>query len=233
MNEVILPCGLCGQKKHSIFCELPQVQRDIINPEKKAQRYTRGQTIFFEGNPSFAVYCIHEGTVKLFKTGSNGDRQVVRVLGPGDIMGVRAIIANEYYTATAEALTNTTICVIPKDILFKLIDMSSDFSLNIMKKLAIELRHSEEKILSFALHSVKKRCANFLLSLIEPHHLDKKIKAIPVPPLLKIEIAQIIGVSPETLSRILKQFADQKIINHSRKEISIIDISRLKKIATK
>lgn len=233
MKEINLPCIKCGNQQDGIFFNLPEEQQALLNTQKTSYSYHRGHTIFFEGNPSDAVYCVHDGRIKLFKIGTNGDRQVVRLLGPGDIMGFRAIIANEPYTATAETVTNATVCVISREIILKLMDMSPEFSHNMMKKLAIELRQSEEKILSFALHSVKKRCANFLISLIDSDNNSSKSEPLNTLPLMRVEIAQIIGISPETLSRTLKNFSDQKIINLTRKEITILNLPELKDIATK
>ncbi|KAA3633380.1 MAG: Crp/Fnr family transcriptional regulator [Calditrichaeota bacterium] len=230
MNETA--CFFCKLKESGRFDSLTETEKELIQGQHKCEVFTRSQIIFYLDKPSDEVYSIHSGRIKLYKTGTNNDRQVVRLLGPGDIMGFRAAISHESYTATAEVVTKATICKIPKELLIKLMKDSQQFTEEILVKVAVELRQAEEKILSFALHSVKKRCANFLLTMFDPQTVTEGEPILTVP-LLRIEIAQIIGISPETLSRTLKTLADEKIIQITRKDISILNLNALKTIAAK
>ena len=231
MKQFKKACEDCEIKSICIFGNLPAEQLQTVNSVKTTQSYKRGEIVFYEGNPAHSFFCIFDGRIKLYKFSSDRKRQVVRLVEPGDIMGFRAIISEEPYTVTAETVTKATVCILPKEVLFNLMESSPDFSKRIIAKLAIDLRQSEEKILSFALDAVKKRCASFLIKLIDPDNEVKKGELIDTVPLMRIEIAQIIGISPETLSRTLKTFADEKLIEISRKEIRISDLKRLQLIA--
>ena len=200
----------------------------MLNARKTVHVYEPGQVIFHQGNPSFAVYCIHEGRVKVYKSGERGRQQVIRLLGPTDMVGFRALIAEEPYAATAEALTQTTACVVDRDLFQELLRTIPDFTLKIMKKLAAELRVSEEAMFSIAHRSVKERVARFLLSVTNDSNEEK---SNAVDTLRRTEIAQIIGTTPETLSRTLHLFDMKGWIRVSRTAIEVLDREPIKKTA--
>jgi CRP-like cAMP-binding protein len=228
MKKKHLPCGICGKTQHGMFCRLTADQVVHLNKAKTVYQYPKGKTIFYEGNPAFAIYCLHEGYIKLFKTCDRGERHVIRLLGPGDVLGFRAVLADEDYAATAEAVTSATCCVIPKDTLRGLLQSSPDLAFDMMSKLAVELRISEEHTLSLINKSVVERLAELLLRVAPDMDSTEPVAAIP---LQRTEMAQIIGTTPETLSRSLQQLARRMLIDVTRTSVSVLDRSGLKRIA--
>lgn len=99
------------------------------------------------------------------------------------------------------------------------------------KKMAVELKISEEKMISHKQETVYQRTARMLLYLID--RLDKKGKTSLSlkTPLLRIEMAQIVGTTPETFSRVLHEFDKLGLIKVTRSEIEIITLAGIIKIA--
>jgi CRP/FNR family transcriptional regulator, polysaccharide utilization system transcription regulator len=198
--------------------------------DKHVLRYQPGQLIFAEGNPAFIVYHVYSGYVKLSKTGRNGEKLVIRLRGPGDIFGHRAILAGEPYTADALALEETSVCGIQRELFLEAIKQSSDFALRVMAKLGNDLRASEEQTMSITHENVRQRIARLLLFLIE-HKEESRLNHLVIPnSLSRAEMAQMIGTTPETLSRMLRQFTDHGVIKTTRSEIHINNIQSLKRI---
>jgi CRP-like cAMP-binding protein len=201
-----------------------------LNKCKTTHEYKRGQAVFYEGNPPLAIYCIHSGMVKLFKTGYSGVEYVIRLLGPGEIIGFRALLAGEPFAATAQAVSDTQICIISKEDFLNLLNSSSQLSFNLMAKLAVDLRISEEKFLSRAQESVKQRTARMLLQLLETsNEFSDNDSRISVP-ILRSEMAQVVGTTPETLSRTLRSLAQKQILRLNRSEISVTDVDKLRSV---
>ncbi len=148
-------------------------------------------------------------------------------------MGYRALFANEPYAATAEAVETTTTCGIPKTTLFALLEKSPQLSFQILKKLSKELRTSEEKMLSLVQESVKQRTARLLLSFWEKSGGNLRIEAQIRVPLLRKEMSQIIGTTPETFSRTLHHFAQRGIVRLTRSEIFLTNLEALQMLAPK
>lgn len=226
-----IKCALCSNRSKSIFCNLAQKQINKLDSEKSVQRYEKGQVIFYDGNPAFAVYCIFSGSVKLFKSNRNGDQHIIRLLKSGDMLGYRAVLEGEFYTANAEALEPTIVCTIHRERFFKILEADRMASLCLLKKMAVEIRMSEEKMISHTQETVRQRTARMLLYLMD--RLEKKgKKSLSLQtPLLRVEMAQIVGTTPETFSRTLHELDKLGIIKLTRTNIDIEKLDSLKKIA--
>src|SRR5690606_5487656 len=129
---------------------------------KSCNIYPKGQTVFWEGNKPQGMYCVNKGAVKISHTGNDGKEQIIRMVREGDILGYRSLITGEDYTSTAVALEDTTVCLIPKENFFKLLEENSDLSLGVMKLLSKELDTAENTISSLAQKQVRERIAETL-----------------------------------------------------------------------
>lgn len=224
-------CSTCGARDQGLFCSLTGSHLLKLDRQKIAHEYQRGQVIFYEGNPPLAVYCVYSGVIKLYKSGKNGKKVLIRLLGPGEIVGYRALVANELYAATAEAVVDTTICTISKETIELILKNDSEITMRLMAKLAAELRISEEQMVTRTQDPVRQRTARFLLWLLENHDPpSKKANKITLP-LLREEMAQMIGTTPETLSRVLREFSDRGLIALDRKDIFVPKPRSLRRVA--
>ncbi|MBI5020750.1 MAG: Crp/Fnr family transcriptional regulator [Ignavibacteriales bacterium] len=233
MKEKPSICTSCSHRKGSIFCALPQSLLERMEREKITYHYQPGQLIFSEGNPAFMIYHVFSGYVKLSKTGWKGEKLVIRLRGPGDIFGHRAVLSGEPYTADAMALEETTLCAIQKEIFLQAIKESPEFALRVMAKLSSDLRASEEQTMSITHENVRQRVARLLLFLIEDNEESRRNRLIIPNSLSREEMAQMIGTTPESLSRTLHLFTDKKLIVRTRSEIRIIDLEALRSLLPK
>jgi len=188
------------------------------------------QILFGEGNPSLAVYCILSGIVKVYKTGSKGEPLIIRLLGPGELVGYRAVLAREPYAATAEAVGDVTVCVIPADKILELLRVSSEFCQRMLLKLSRELLTSEEQMMALAQETVRARTLRMLVSFLDKAGGELRVGGLLPVPLQRSEIAQMVGTSPETLSRTLRRLAHEEILQVTRTEIFIRDAARLRSL---
>ncbi|MDW7996999.1 MAG: cyclic nucleotide-binding domain-containing protein, partial [Bacteroidota bacterium] len=107
-QRVTIPaCEACPVRIHSVFDALHGGETEVLDESKGCYFYRRGEVIFHEGSYPAGVYCIHQGAVKLYRSDSMGNLVIVRLAKQGDLLGYRALLSNERYTATAEALEDT------------------------------------------------------------------------------------------------------------------------------
>lgn len=224
-------CAACGSREQSFLCSLSELQLPRLDRDKVSRRYRRGQVIFYEATPSNAVYCIASGLVKLYKVGPNDQEIVIRLLRDGDVMGYRALIAGEVFSATAQAVEDTTVCTIPKETLFDLLQNDVNLGMRLMAKLAVELRLSEEQMVTRIAEPAAQRTARILLWLLDGFKKATSAAATIDVPLRREEMAQIIGTTPETLSRVLRDFEGRGILHVDRRTITILETRRLRDIA--
>lgn len=227
MVRIELNCIHCGGTKQSPFCELAH-EGGLSGQPRRVQEFAPGHVLFYQDSPAHAIFCIAAGRVKVFKALPNGDRQIIRILGPGDVIGYRAMLAEEPFAATAEALDRTTACVIERETFLSLLERSNRLKNILLKSLALDLRQSEDLLLSIACDSVEVRVAKTLINLLPGAPEDQGhpvIRGIP-----RQELALAVGITPETLSRSLRQFARRGIIGVSRVSITVLDINRLRQV---
>lgn len=224
-------CTTCDKRAQSLFRSLTGSHLLKLDREQVAHEYQRGQIIFYEGNPPLAVHCVYSGTVKLYKTRSDGKRVVIRLLGPRELIGYRAVLAGENYAATAETVGKATICTISRGTFEELMRDNPEFASSVVSKLAVELRVSENQMVSRTQEPVRQRTARFLLWVLEGLQVDTSTDNQTTVPLLREEMAQLIGTTPETLSRVLRELADEKIVVIDRKRVSVSKPRILRSIA--
>lgn len=186
-----------------------------------------GQGLFYEDSPALVLQSIVRGTVKLYKTGPKREQLVIRVLGSGDLLGFRPILADEPYSASAEAIETTTICSITKETFLDILRKSAQLSLSMMRRLALELRVSEEQSLALSQLSARQRVARMLLELNSKAGRPSTDGSRIDVPLSRAEMAQMAAITPETLSRTLRNLADEHVINLTRSHIVITKVDLL------
>ena len=223
-------CTACAARTRGLFSSLAGAQLLKLDRTKVAHEYSRGQIIFYEGNPPLAVYCVSSGVVKLYKAGRGEKKVVIRLLGPGETLGFRAVIAGEPYAATAEAVEKTTVCAIPQEVFDDVIRNDADTAFRLIAKLAAELRISEDEFVSRVQLSVAQRVARFLLWSLETLQKPSKTSNRITLPLLREEIAQMVGTTPETLSRVFRDLSDRKILKLDRKAIVVANPRALRRL---
>jgi CRP-like cAMP-binding protein len=224
-------CTTCSARERGVFASLTGERLLKLDRKRFAHEYDRGQVVFYEGNPPLAVYCIHSGLVKLYKWGLGDERIVIRLLGPGAVVGYRALLAGEAYAATAEAVEKTVVCAIAREVFEELIHEDAEMAFRFVAKLATELRVSEDELVSRAQLTAKQRAARFLVWVMDTLKTDSKDKNRITLPLLREEIAQMIGTTPETLSRVLRELAAERILKVDRKSIAVMNRRALRDAA--
>ncbi len=223
-------CADCTTRATSMFCnvELPQLQ--ILSSEKTSSIYKKGQPIFHEDRQPHGVYCIHSGKVKIHKYGENGQEQIVRFAKPGSIIGYRALLNEDKYSASATAMENTLACYFPKQTFIELLKSNHDFSLLTIRQLAADLRTAEHMLTSMAHKFVDERMAEGLILLKECYGFVPGSTTIDAV-LSRREFASLTGTTTETAIRVIAEFKEKNLIRIHGKRIELVDIDKLYKIA--
>ncbi len=224
-----IDCEHCSNRVNSLFCNLKSDEIDIINENKGCMIYKKGHEVFQEGGIPFGLFCINKGKVKLFQLGEDGKEQIIRFANEGDIIGYRALLSNDKYSATCTTLEDSSICQIPREIFFKLIEKNASLALQMLKLLGSNLKQAETKITELAQKPVRERVAEALLFLKETYGIDKD--GVINVTLSREEIASIVGTATETTIRLLSEFKHDKLIELSGKKIKIINLKELVKTA--
>ncbi|HLS71355.1 MAG TPA: Crp/Fnr family transcriptional regulator [Chitinophagaceae bacterium] len=215
-----LDCKQCTNHNKSIFCNAKDL--DFLNKSKISSDYRKGQTIFNEGTTPFGLYCINQGKVKISKPTDDGRELIIRLAKSGDLIGYKALLSGEKYTASAIALDDSSVCFIPKDAFLDILKKDHNLSLKLMSLISSELRKAETKVAQLAHKPVRERLAETLLLLKETFGLKEDEKTLNVE-LSREEIANIVGTATESIIRTLSEFRKDGIVELNGKNITIVN----------
>lgn len=226
-----LNCESCESRFNGIFCELEKADTKEFDKKKVTNHYKKGQVIFYEGNQPFGLYCVFSGKVKLYKTGVDGKPQILRIAGPGGVLGYRALCAEESYHATAEMLQGGEVCFLDRHVFFKLIEQNPSLGKKVISKLAQELRRAEELATSLAQRSARERMAELILTLQENYGRPNGEGIEIELELSREEMAGMVGMAQETAIRLLSEFKGDGLIRLKDRKITVIKPQGLRQTA--
>lgn len=223
-------CAHCQSRYKSLFCSLDENEVSALDASKHCQQFKKGQVIFSEGSRPHGLYCINSGKIKLTMMGDEGREQIVHLAKPGDIMGYRALLSNDTYSLTATALEDASVCFVPRQAFFGIVEKNASLSLELIKLLSTELRLAERQITDLAQKPVRERLAEALLFIKETYGFEEDGSTLNVV-LTREEIANIVGTATETVIRLLSDFKSDNIIELNGKKIRVLDMKKLVRTA--
>lgn len=191
------------------------------------QQYKKHETIFSEGQSPSGLFCITEGKVKLIKHGLNGKETLLRILGPGDIIGIRGILSDKPYAVTAETMEPAHICYIDKGFFNDLVKSDPHLAMSVIHKLSAELSKAEDQMSDMSNKNVRQRLSQLLISLKKSYGKKQPQGVLLDVALTRVEIASMMATTPETVIRILSDFSDLNYILLEGKKIYILNESAL------
>jgi len=205
-----------------------QRELDLIEKEVKEIHYEKGQKIIHEGFRPTGIYCITQGTAKLYKSGFNGKEQILRFMKKGEIIAYRSLLSDEDFASSCSALDGLSAVFVPESIFLKLLELSHKVSTELLKKLAIDLGNAEKTIILIAQKTVRERLAEVLLWLEEKLGVDDNgfIKIS----LTREETANLVGTATESAIRLISEFKSDGFIEVEGRRIKLIDKPRLVKL---
>ncbi|MCX6292651.1 MAG: Crp/Fnr family transcriptional regulator [Bacteroidetes bacterium] len=202
-------------------------QKNLIVENMSCRNYRKGDVIFYEGQPSFLIYFVYSGIVKLWKEGLHQYGQIIRFAKEGDMMGFWGALENTNYTLTATAITDVQLCYIKKDVFLPVVQANSSLNI-ILHDYIKELKKTEEDLRNMAEMNVREKVAHSLLVLLElfKNKMDDFTFRIV---LSRKEIAALSGICVDRVSKQLSDFKKEKIIIISGKN-KFIDQNALNNI---
>mgnify|MGYP006286987781 CR=1 FL=1 len=234
-NDIALSCTACSALAHSLLQHCSEGSLEQVGQSKRCNTFKKGQIMFFEGNNPLGIYCVRSGTIKLYKIGLGGKEQIVRLAKPGDLLGYRAVLAEETYALSAAVLEDATACFIPRDEFVAALEQHPELYRQTLKSLCSELGVMQERLQSMAQRSVRERLAGILLLLRENFEeqavesgLEPEVIGVKLP---REDLANLTGTSTETVIRLLSEFQSDGFVKLEGKRIRLQNPDRLTRLA--
>lgn len=220
-------CQVCKSRDRSLFTSLSDGELTNLSYSKTCTSYRKGQALFHRGTRPLGVFCINSGSIKVSRTGVDGKDQILKISASGDLLGYKALIAENHYEDTAEALEDCSVCFIPKDDFLTMLSAGSQFYMDILKAICIEHNVISSKITQMAQRSVRQRLALTLLMLHDTYGLEHDVAGKIEINLTREDLSNIVGTATESLIRLLNQFKQEEMIRINGRKIELLDTAAL------
>lgn len=192
---------------------------------RKPHAVPRRQIIYAEGDEPMRLYFVQTGRVKIVKATSSGKELIMGLYQAGEFFGYKALLEETLYYDSAVAVEDSTLFYIPAADFAQLL-RNPEVSRQLVRLLVGRKREREAQLLDMAYHSLRRRVANALLNLYE--HLPAD--AIP-PALIQLsrdDLAAVVGIAPESLSRTLSEFRHDGLLEITPKGIRLVQPEKLR-----
>jgi CRP/FNR family transcriptional regulator len=211
----------------TLFKGLPEDELRQLERIGELRECEKGDMLFGEGKEGLGFYVVAGGQVKVFKMSFDGREQILHILGPGDPVGEVPVFAGTTYPANAQALTKASLFFFPRKKLIELYRESPSLAMNMLAVLSRRLREFTVLIENLSLKEIPQRLATYLVHQQSLKPVSARVKLS----VTKGVLSNILGTSQETLSRVLGKMSQEGLIEVQGKEISILDMERLKSLA--
>jgi len=223
--------GECWGGCSWLFSDLDEEAQEKLRRMSRPLHYPKGEVIFEEGEPAFGFYIICRGKVKLAKHSLTGKKQILKLLGPGEILGEKTLFDREVYTAYAETIEETTLHFLEREPFIAFLKEHPEVALRFIEKLSRELKAFQDKLMETSYEGSTKRLARLLLLLGKQYGTQGE-KGLDIGvELSRQELAELAGISTETAIRILSRLKDRGLIALEGPKIYILDREGLGELA--
>jgi CRP/FNR family transcriptional regulator, dissimilatory nitrate respiration regulator len=181
----------------------------------------RGTAIARRGEPSPGLAAVAYGLVKLALKGES--EKVLRLVGPGETFAEAALFLDQPLPVDADALADSLIVVVPPAPLLELFDADRSFARGLLASMSQRMHELVTDFEATTQHGALERLAAYLESLAPPGEAPAALFL----PATKTVVAARLSMTKETLSRLLHQLARDGLVSVSRREITLLDRTRL------
>ena len=189
-------------RKIPLFAQVGDSDLETIASHLIERRYPRNATIVEEGLPGDYMYVIREGRVKVTKLSEDGREKILEMLGEGSFFGEMALLDQAPRSATVKTLTPAVLLALSRSDFLGVLRRSPDLAMAVIQELTRRLRETDEQASSLSFLRVKDRTKGLLRRLAESP-VDNSWRATPT--LTHQQIADMIGTSRETVTRVVKE----------------------------
>ncbi|MCL1125981.1 FNR family transcription factor [Shewanella surugensis] len=228
-----LHCHNCSMSELCIPFSLNHQELDLLdNIIERKKPIQKGQQIFKAGDSLQSLYALRSGTLKSYTITEQGDEQITGFHLAGDVIGFDSIYSG-IHQSFSQALETAMVCEIPYSTLDSLSGTLPKLRQQVMRLMSNEIQSDQEMILLLSKKNAEQRLATFLSQLAnrfsERGFSKKEYRLV----MTRGDIGNYLGLTVETISRLLGRFQKANMIQVRGKDISIINFDALDKLGCK
>jgi CRP/FNR family transcriptional regulator, cyclic AMP receptor protein len=230
--EIVESCLTCKLRAERIFCDLPSSALQAFENIKYATAYPKGAVLFVEGQSPRGIFVLCKGRVKMSICSTDGKTLILKIAEPGEVLGLSATVSGKPYELTAETIDPCQVNFVKREDFLRFLKEHGDACFRVAEQLSEKYNNACHEVRSLGLsHSAAEKLAKLLLEWS-----GRNGEAAKLEPRLKLaltheEIAQMIGTSRETVTRLFAELKKRQIIQSKGSTLLIRNKAALKLMA--
>jgi CRP/FNR family cyclic AMP-dependent transcriptional regulator len=211
--ELTDECANCPMRKDGFFCQMESGSLGAFQKIRFTSSYPGGAVLFVEGQTPRGVYMLCKGRVKLTMASAEGKTIIVRVVEAGELLGLHSAISGDTHEVTAETLQPCQVDFVRREDFLKLLREHADVAVNAMEQFGNYYRGAVQQIRYLGLTtSAAEKLACFLLESAVKGQQTQQGTRFNLS-LTHEEIAQVVGLTRETVTRGLTELRHKNLIS--------------------
>ncbi len=224
-------CDACVYRSSSIVCRAAETDPPAFQRILHLFLYHPRQIVFYEGHESLGLYVLCAGKVKLTSSSARGHQRIVGIVGAGDLIEQSGFCEGVSHAVTCETLEPSQICLIERQGYLELLEKNPALATELLQRVSRDVLPAKIASGRLPACTTAERLADVLLDLgkrfgsRDPEGIKLGIR------LTREELAELAGVAPETVIRLLGRFKRERLVATNGREITLLKPERLAKIA--
>lgn len=219
--DVTHPCAKCAFYKGSLWQPVESDALCSLARGFSRKELTVGQILFKQGEDNRGVFCVSSGLIALRCHHIDGTSTLMRLAYPGEIIGYRSFLGKQPHQTEARALLPSRICTVTHRVAARVVTQSAATMERLAQRCIAEIDRSHQRIIATATCSNKQRLADLLLRLMSLHGRQNGETITMRLPLSRMDLADLIGVQPETMSRLIKRLEQDGVFVIAGREVQM------------
>lgn len=214
-------------KRVPMFSGLADDDLEKISPIAVLRHYRKHSIVFVEGQELSTVYFIQSGIIKVTKTDNNGNEQVICLLQKGEMFPHVGFFDDIPYPGTAQTVTDCELLALSVDGFKRLLDSNPFIAKSVMKIMDRRLLRMQRRLHGVISGDGHRKVVMSLLQLVEEYGINKEEGVYVSIPLTHQDLANMLGMSRESVNRVLNHLKKDQLLDINRKGILIYNLDAL------
>ena len=215
--------------KSQLFGGLPKEHITEIEKIAVDKHFNKGDVIFYDGDEGDGFYLVIAGSVNVYKLSPEGKEQILHIVKEGETIGAVPVFSGKSFPANARAISKSHLLFFDRKKFIQLITNKPSLTMNILALLSMRLREFSIQVENLSLKEIPGRLAAYLLYLSQEQRNKDLIKLN----ISKMQLANLLGTGPESLSRALGNMKSKKLVEEEGAKIRLINRGLLEELAEK
>jgi CRP/FNR family cyclic AMP-dependent transcriptional regulator len=226
-------CSDCARAAERDFCRMSPATMKALDSIKFTGIYPKASTLFVEGEQPRGVFILCSGRAKLTTSSSEGKTLIVKIAEPGEVLGASASILGRPYEVSAETIEPAQLNFIKRDDFLRFLRENAEACMHTAQQLSEKYQAAQREIRSLGLaQTTSEKVARLLLNWCN-HGGETTASGVRLKVLLTHEeIAQMVGTTRETVTRLLSDFKRRKIIEVKGSTVLITNRKELENLVS-